>query len=79
MSKTLAEVTQDAAELPPTDRLKLARILIDLSDPEVEPSVDTQGAWDIEINKRLRELRSGKVNGIPLETVKARIKARYSK
>ena len=79
MSKTLAEVTQAAAQLPPTDRLKLARILIDLSDAEPDPSVDIQSAWDREINRRLEELRSGKVKGIPLETVKARIKARHSR
>lgn len=33
MPKTLAEVTRDAAELSATERLKLARILLDLSDP----------------------------------------------
>jgi putative addiction module component (TIGR02574 family) len=77
MAKTLDEVTQEAAELPPDDRLKLARILLDLSEPTSEPAVEVQEAWDKEIEKRLHELRNGKVKGIPLEEVKRKIEKRF--
>ncbi len=75
MSKTLMEVTRDAAELPAPERLKLARILLDLSESETEPSTDVQEAWDQEIEKRLLDLRTGKVKGVPLEEVKKKIEA----
>ena len=76
MPKTLAEVTCDAADLPAPERLKLARILLDLSDPATESPDDVQNAWDQEIERRLQELRSGKVKGVPLEEVTAKIEAR---
>jgi putative addiction module component (TIGR02574 family) len=71
MPKTLTEVTRGAADLPVSERLKLARILLDLSDPTTESSDDVQDAWDQEIERRLQELRSGKVKGVPLEEVRA--------
>jgi putative addiction module component (TIGR02574 family) len=77
MSKTLIEVARDAAELPTNDRLKLARILLDLSDTDAEPQEEAQAAWDIEIERRLQELRSGKATGVPLEQVKQKIEARF--
>jgi putative addiction module component (TIGR02574 family) len=77
MSKTLAEVTHDAAELPQTDRLKLARILLDISPSKPEPSADIQNAWDTEIQRRLQDLRSGKVKGIPLQETKRKIEKRF--
>ena len=79
MSKTLAEVTQDAAELPPTDRLKLARILLDLSGPQIDPNTDVERAWDEEIQRRLHDLRSGKIKGVPLDETKRKIEARISR
>jgi putative addiction module component (TIGR02574 family) len=79
MPKTLAEVTRDAADLPVSERLKLARILLELSEPATEPSPDdVQEAWDQEIERRLQELRSGKVKGVPLEEVRAKIEARLA-
>ena len=70
MPKTLTEITRDAAELPAADRLKLARILLDLSEARVEDPAGVQAAWDHEIERRLEELRSGKVKAVPLEQVK---------
>jgi len=77
MPKTLTEVTRDAADLPAPERLKLARILLDLSETEAESPADVQNAWDEEIERRLQELRSGKVKGVPLEEVKKKIEARW--
>ena len=77
MPKTLTEVTRDAADLPAPERLKLARILLDLSETATEFPDDVQNAWDREIERRLQELRAGKVKGVPLEEVKAKIEARF--
>jgi putative addiction module component (TIGR02574 family) len=78
MPKTLTEVTQEAAELPGPERLKLARILLELSETDTDPPTDVQDAWESEIERRLQELRSGRVKGIPLEEVKKRIEGHFS-
>ena len=77
MPKTLSQVAQDAAELPASDRLKLARLMLDLTDLEPASSDQVQSEWDEEIQRRLEELRSGQVIGVPLEEVKKRIEARF--
>ena len=77
MPKTLTEVTKDAAQLPAPERLKLARILLDLSERNPEPAEEVQAAWDEEIQRRLQELRSGAVQGVPLQDVKRKIEARF--
>jgi putative addiction module component (TIGR02574 family) len=77
MSKTLTEVTRDAADLSERERLKLVRILLDLSEGEIEPTPDVQEDWDREIERRLAELRTGKVKGVPLEDVKRKIELRW--
>ena len=76
MPKTLTEVTLDAADLPVSERLKLASILLDISDPTTESPESVQDAWDQEIARRLQELRSGIVKGVPLKEVTAKIEAR---
>jgi len=77
MPKTLSELTRDAADLPAPERLKLARILLDLSESETAPTADAQAAWDQEIERRLQELRSGTVRGVPLDEVKRKIEAGF--
>jgi putative addiction module component (TIGR02574 family) len=77
MSKTLTEVTRDAAELPAPERLKLARILLDLSETSTESSEEVQAAWDDEIARRLRELRTGEAKGVPLAEVKQKIEGGF--
>ncbi len=73
----MSEVTRDAAELPASERLKLARILLDLSETSTESAEELQAAWDDEIARRLRELRSGKVQGVPLAEVKKKIETGF--
>ena len=77
MPKTLSQVAQDAAELPAPDRLKLARLMLDLTDLEPASPDQVQREWDEEIQRRLEELRSGQVTGVPLEEVKKRIETRF--
>ena len=78
MPKTLAEVSRDAAQLPERDRLKLVHILLELSEEELEPSAEVEAAWENEIERRLTELRSGAVKGVPLAEVKEKIEKRFS-
>jgi putative addiction module component (TIGR02574 family) len=77
MPKTLTEVTQDACQLSNVERLKLARILLDFSEGDT-PVEEVEAAWDEEITRRLEELRSGRVKGIPLDEVRRKMEARFS-
>ncbi len=73
----MSEVTRDAAELPTSERLKLARILLDLSETSAEPAEEVQAAWDNEIARRLQELRTGAVQAVPLAEVKKKIEVGF--
>jgi len=77
MPKNLSEVTRDAMKLPAAERLKLARIMLDMSEADIEPTDEVQSAWDKEIEQRLQELRSGQAKGVPLKEVQRKIKARF--
>jgi putative addiction module component (TIGR02574 family) len=66
MSSNLDQLTADAMKLPLRDRVQLAQRLVStLDDDEVEGN--TEALWFAEAERRLEELRSGKVQGISAE------------
>lgn len=71
MAMTLKQLTHEALELPVQERAKLAQVLISSID-EVTAE-DMSSAWDAELKKRVREIREGRVKGIPAEEVFARL------
>ncbi|HEV2840872.1 MAG TPA: addiction module protein [Chthoniobacterales bacterium] len=62
MAKALEEVTKEAMDLPPRQRLALASVL--LESAEAAPDPDAEAAWDCEIRDRIREIDEGRVTGI---------------
>lgn len=56
------EIVADAMKLPLRDRVRLAQHLTSSLDGEIETDVET--LWFAEAERRLEELRSGKVAGI---------------
>jgi len=62
MSSNLDQLTADAMKLPLRDRVQLARRLLSTLDDEVESGVEE--LWFAEADRRLEELRRGKVEGI---------------
>jgi putative addiction module component (TIGR02574 family) len=65
MSTNLDQLTADAMKLSLRDRVQLAQRLVSTIDAEVEE--DTEALWFAEAERRLEELRSGKVRGIDSE------------
>ena len=63
-------------ELPPQDRLRIGETLIE-SVGGIEDETDAV-AWSEVIERRIHELRSGAVRGIPAEEVFAQIDARIA-
>lgn len=62
MGSNLDQLTEDAMKLPLRDRVQLAQRLVETLDDEVEEN--TEALWFAEAERRLEELRSGKVEGI---------------
>jgi putative addiction module component (TIGR02574 family) len=62
------ELLKQALTLPDEERAELAASLIDSLDTTVDNNVET--AWQEEIARRLDEMESGKVKGIPWEEVR---------
>ena len=71
MPITLDQIVEETRRWPPEKVGELVgRLTEDLhtSDPEIE------AAWKTEIDRRIEEIQSGKVKGVPAEEVSARIR-----
>jgi putative addiction module component (TIGR02574 family) len=67
MTRPVRELESKALRLPRRDRARLAQRLISSLDAEVDADVDK--LWRQEAERRLDELKSGKVAGIPAQKV----------
>ena len=74
MPRDVAELFEEAAQLPETDRAELAGRL--LESLHGEPDEGVEAAWAEEIERRIRQIDSGEVETIPWEEVRARLHAR---
>jgi putative addiction module component (TIGR02574 family) len=61
------EIESEALQLPPKERARLAQRL--LASLDTESDRDAEQVWLQEAERRLDELESGKVIGIPAEQV----------
>ena len=68
------DLLKEALKLPPEARAALAGSLLDSLDQEVDE--DAEAAWHAEIDRRLRELDSGKVKLVPWSEARRRISGR---
>jgi putative addiction module component (TIGR02574 family) len=71
---TPAELLQHALQLAPDDRLALASELLESVEGPEEP--EWAEAWAAELDRRVRELDEGRVQGVPWSEVKAKMEAR---
>ena len=67
MPKALDEVTKDAMELLPRQRLALAGVLLESADAAVD--TEAEEAWDSEIRDRIRAIDEGRITGVAYEDV----------
>jgi putative addiction module component (TIGR02574 family) len=70
MPITLDEIVEETKHWPPERVGELVDRLTEdqhISAPEIET------AWKIEVNRRIEEIESGKVKGVPAKEVSARI------
>jgi putative addiction module component (TIGR02574 family) len=71
MSTHVTELFAQASLLSDEDRATLAGLLIESLESEVDP--DVEGAWRVEIERRMAELDSGAVQAVPWEEVRAKL------
>ena len=73
MARKVADLFQEASQLPENDRAELAGRLLDSIIGEPDRNVEL--AWAEEVERRVREIDSGEVATIPWEEVRARLHA----
>ena len=78
MKATLEHVAEEAKSLSLPERSALTRILIESLDGEpAEDLADVEQTWQAEVEKRVDEIKSGRVKTIPAEEVFAKLRAKY--
>ncbi len=65
-------LTQEALQLGPQERVELVKLLIDSLDPTTEQDVEV--AWLREVERRTAALDAGSAETIPWEAVRARLR-----
>lgn len=73
MAKLARDLESHALKLPRRERARLAQRLIASLDQEID--ADAERLWLAEAERRLAELKSGKVAAIPAEQVIKRVRA----
>lgn len=71
MSSAAAKLLEEALKLPVEARAALAGSLLDSLDDTIDE--DVEQAWAVEIARRLEEVQSGKVRGVPWAEARRRI------
>lgn len=77
MATTLETITQEVLGLPNSQRLALARIILDLDGGP--PDADVEAAWDEEIVARMKAYDEGKLETVSWEEFRDEMKDRFRK
>lgn len=72
MSDLVIELSQQAQTLQPSDRARLAELLLDSIHPM--PSAEVEAAWDIELLRRIDEIDGGVAKLVPADEVFAQVR-----
>ena len=74
MLTALEQVTKEAMDLPPRQKLALAEFLIESAEDAADPEAET--AWDSEIGDRIRAIDEGRITGVAYEDVRRAAESR---
>ena len=73
----LAKIQSRADRLSARDRADLAYYLLHSLDPEDDP-VEVAHAWQRELDRRWRLIKSGKEKGVPADQALAKLREKYA-
>jgi putative addiction module component (TIGR02574 family) len=71
MKQDAVELLKQALKLPPEARAALAGSLLDSLDEAMDD--DAEQAWEVEVSKRLSEIREGRVKSVPWAEARRRV------
>lgn len=71
MSRSIRELYDKAAELPPQDRAELAGLLLESLEEGRDEGVED--AWAAEIERRMAEYRAGRIKTVSWQEVRAHL------
>lgn len=77
MTALAEKIYDEVLDLPTDDRLSLIDKILHITS--IPTATDIEKAWLEESHQRLADIRSGKTNAIPGETVFQEIKERFQK
>ena len=75
MKTELKKIVDNALLLPTNERAESANILLSSLDDDSQR--DIEDAWGAELEKRIHDIRSGNVKGIPAAEVFAKLREKY--
>ena len=67
--KAIAEIAKECLDLSSSQRMKLARFLLDVSDTDEEASPGADAAWEEEIGARFDAVKDGTARAISVAEV----------
>jgi putative addiction module component (TIGR02574 family) len=67
---TLDQIVAETRQWPPSQVAEL----VDRLATELQPDAEVETAWRVETRRRVAEIESGRVEGIPGEVVSARVR-----
>ena len=70
MPMTLDQIVTETRQWPPGQIAEL----VDRLTTELQPDAEVEAAWRTETRRRVAEIESGRVEGVPGEVVSARIR-----
>ncbi len=73
MAAAFQTISKEALRLPPRQRYALVNLLLELNEASSDSENMMNDAWEIEIKKRVDQVRSGKVKGKSLAEVVKRL------
>ena len=76
MTETMEQLKGQLERLPRQERAELAHFLLCSLEQEAEADVDA--AWEAELARRVADIQSGKVVGIPAAQVFDELRAQFS-
>jgi len=74
MAQPMTQLKSELEQLSSEDKADLAYFLLGSLEPEEE---GVAAAWDVEVERRVEEIRSGRASGTPAEEVFAQLRQEY--
>jgi putative addiction module component (TIGR02574 family) len=78
MTEAAEKLKAELATLPAEDRAELAHFLMESLDEDEKADLDWDAAWTAELERRWKEIESGKEKGVPADEVFRRLREKYS-